>query len=66
MIIEKNRERGQDLFLCFIDYSKAFNTVVHENLWNDMHVMGFPMHIITLLKNMYGQQKAAESCVQKH
>ena len=59
MIIEKNRERGQDLFLCFIDYSKAFDTVVHEKLWNGMHVMSFPTHIITLLKNMYDQQKAA-------
>ena len=59
MIIEKNRERGNDLFLCFIDYAKAFDTVVHEALWNDMQEMGFPTHIILLLKTMYDQQKAA-------
>ena len=59
MIIEKNRERGNDLFLCFIDYAKAFETVVHETLWNDMRAMGFQTHIILLLKTMYDQQKAA-------
>ena len=33
MILEKNRERGIDVFRCFIDYSKAFVTVAHEILW---------------------------------
>ncbi|XP_063587729.1 uncharacterized protein LOC134764980 [Penaeus indicus] len=59
MILEKNRERGIDVFLCFIDYSKAFDTVAHDNLWNNMYTMGFPTHIILLLKSMYEQQTAA-------
>ena len=56
MVIEKN---GKDLVLCFIDYKKAFGMVLHDILWNAMHEMGFPMHIIVLLKNLYNQQKAA-------
>ena len=30
LIIEKNREYGRDIFLCFIDYSKAFDMVSQE------------------------------------
>ena len=47
------------MFLCFIDYSKAFYTVAHDILWNDMHKMGFPTRIILLIKTLYDQQKAA-------
>ena len=59
MILEKNRERGIDVFLCFIDYSKAFDTVAHNILWCVMKNMGFPIHIIQLLKALYDQQKVA-------
>ena len=59
VVLEKNRERGNDVFLCFIDYSKAFDTVAHDILWNDMHNMGFPTHIILLIKALYDQQQAA-------
>ena len=36
------RERGNDVFLCFIDYSKAFDAVAHDIFWVDMHKMGVP------------------------
>ena len=32
--------------------------VIHEELWNNMESMGFPEHIILLLKAMYDEQKA--------
>ena len=59
MVIEKNREHQRDLHLCFIDYSKAFDTVDHDILWNNMNDMNFPKHIIQLIKAMYDQQQAA-------
>ena len=61
MVLEKNRERerGNYVFLCFIDYSKAFDTVAHDIPWNDMHRMGFPTHLILLIKALYDQQRAA-------
>ena len=58
MIIEKNREQTKNVYLCFIDYRKAFDTVVHEILWHEMKQMGFPTHIIILIKNLYEQQQA--------
>ncbi|MCT5353383.1 reverse transcriptase family protein [Pseudomonas aeruginosa] len=59
LIIEKNREHQKDLYLCFIDYVKAFDTVDHDILWNNMNDMKFPKHIIQLIKAMYDQQQAA-------
>ena len=41
IIVEKNRERGIGMFLCFIDYSKAFDTVAHDSLWYAMKNLGF-------------------------
>ena len=59
LIIEKNREFGNDIFLCFIDYSKAFDMVSHEILWITMKRMGFSLHIIDLIRSLYSKQKAA-------
>ena len=59
LIIEKNREYGRDIYLCFIDYSKAFDMVSHELLWMTMERMGFSSHIIDLIKTLYNKQKAA-------
>ena len=59
MLLEKNREVGTDVYLCFIDYRKAFDTVVQEVLWNVMTDMGFPIHKIDLIRNLYISQKAA-------
>ena len=57
-IIEKCREHRHPLYLCFIDYSKAFDCVSHSQLWNTMAKMGFPSHIIELIQNLYHDQKA--------
>ena len=32
-IIEKAREFQKNIYLCFINYSKAFDCVDHNNLW---------------------------------
>ena len=49
----------KNIFLCFIDYSKAFDMVSHTVLWNTMSNMGFSEHIIDLIRMMYSEQKAA-------
>ena len=33
MIIEKEREFQKNIYFYFIDYSKAFDCVVHNKLW---------------------------------
>jgi len=59
MVTEKCREHNKKLYLCFIDYSKAFDMVDHNVLWRKMSDMGFLQHIVLLLKTMYEEQKAA-------
>ena len=38
---------------CFIDYTKAFDCVNHNKLWNILKEMGMPNHLICLLRNLY-------------
>ena len=59
IIMEKCREYNIPLYMCFIDYAKAFDCVCHQLLWKDMHQMGFPVHIIKLLEHLYSNQEAA-------
>ena len=59
IIMEKYKEYNIPLYMCFIDYAKAFDCVNHQLLWQDMHKMGFPVHIIELLEHLYKNQEAA-------
>ena len=49
LIIQKCREFNQSLFTCFVDYTKAFDSVEHQQLWNGMREMGFPKRIVSLI-----------------
>ena len=51
-------EFQQPLFLCFIDYSKAFDCVQHQKLWRVMQEMGFSTHLIVLIRSLYDGQEA--------
>ena len=58
MLIEKYREFNRPLYMTFIDYRKAFDSVNHNRLWKIMYDMGFSTHLIRLIKNLYETQKA--------
>jgi hypothetical protein len=57
-IMERQREFGQEVHVCFIDYSKAFDCVNHAAMWNTLKEMGIPIHLIMLLKSLYADQEA--------
>lgn len=59
MVIGENREHGKNLFLCFIDYTKAFDKVAYDILRKIMNDMGFLEHITLFLKAIYNEQKTA-------
>ena len=44
------------IFFCFIDYTKAFDCVDHNKLWQILKQMGIPDHVICLLRNLYADQ----------
>ena len=52
-IIEKAREFQKNIYFCFIDYAKAFDTVDHNKLWKILKEMGIPDHLTCLLRNLY-------------
>ena len=44
-IIEKAREFQRNFYFCFIDYTKAFDCVDHNELWKILKEMGIPDHL---------------------
>ena len=52
-IMEKAREFQKNIYFCFIDYAKAFDSVDHNKLWNILNEMGMPDNITFLLRNLY-------------
>ena len=57
-IIKKAREFQKNIYLCFIDYGKAFDCVNHNKLWKIFQKMGILDHLTCLLRNLYAGQKA--------
>ena len=49
----KNQELQKNIFFCFIDYAKAFDSVDHNKLWKILQEMGIPDHLSCLLRNLY-------------
>jgi len=40
--LERAMEYGKTIFMCFIDYSKAFDCIDHSRLWSTLRSMGVP------------------------
>ena len=57
-IMEKAREFQKNIYFCFIDYNKALDCVDHNKLWEVLKELGFPDHIICLLRNLNVGQEA--------
>ena len=57
-IIEKAREFQKNIYVCFINYAKAFVFVDHDKLWKALTEMGIPDHLTCLLRNLYARQEA--------
>ena len=57
-IMEKAREFQKNIYFCFIDYAKAFDSVNHNKLWKILKEMGIADHLTWLLRNLYAGQEA--------
>ena len=57
-IITKAKEFQKNIYFCFIDYAKAFDSVDHNKLWKILKEMGLPDHLTCLLRNLYVGQEA--------
>lgn len=57
ILIEKAREHYTPMYLCFVDYEKAFNNVKCPKLWPVLTEMGVPLHLVTLIGRLYGDSR---------
>ena len=46
---KKSRKFQENIYFCFIDYARAFDTVDYNKLWKILKNMGIPDHLTCLL-----------------
>ena len=56
-IIERARDFQKNIYFCFIDYAKAFDSVDQSKLWKTLQEMGIP-DVTCLLRNLHAGQGA--------
>ena len=56
--IIKSKRVPENLYFCFIDYTKAYDYVYHNKLWKNLQEMEIPDHLTCLLRNLYSGQEA--------
>jgi len=52
---KKQESSRKNIYVCFIDYAKAFDCVDHNKPWK-IQEMGIPDHLTCLLRNLYAVQ----------
>ena len=57
-IIAEARKFQKNIYLCFVDYTKASDCVDHNKLWKALKEMGIADHLTRLLRNRYAGQEA--------
>ena len=57
-VIQKVLAQKQKLYCAFIDYEKAFDTVIHDALWIKLVQSGISSKMLTMLKSLYANVKA--------
>ena len=55
---KKQESSRKNIYFCFIDYAKDFNSEDHNKLWKILQEMGIPDHLTHLLRNLYAGQEA--------
>ena len=57
-IIIKAREFYKNIYFCFIDYAKTFDSVDYNKPWKILQEMGIPDHLTCFLINLHAGQEA--------
>lgn len=58
-IIEQTVEWNASVYICFIDYQKAFDSVYRETLWRITGSYGIPPKLVRMVQAMYKGSKCA-------
>ncbi len=57
-LLEKSREQHKDLYVAFIDLSKAFDTINRELLWKNLFKLGVPPKFLSILQQLHDGMQA--------
>lgn len=57
-IIEKYNEYNLTYYIAFIDYSKAFDSLIHGKIWKALKEQGIQLKYIRLIKQVYSHSMA--------
>ena len=57
-IQEKCREQNQDLYVVFVDLTKAFDTVNRDALWHVLKKLGCPEKFVNVVKSLHDGMEA--------
>ncbi|KAG7301329.1 hypothetical protein JYU34_014259 [Plutella xylostella] len=52
-LIEKTKEYGKTLYICFIDFTKAFDSLEYSAIWQALLDQGVDMKYVEILHNLY-------------
>ena len=55
---QKSNRILENIYLHFIDYAKAFDSMDHNKLWKILKEVGISDHLTCLLRNLYAGQEA--------
>ena len=55
---KEESSRKKNIYFCFTDYAKAFDSVDHNKLWKILQEVGIPDYLTCLLRNLYASQEA--------
>ena len=55
IIVEQSMEFGSSLYINFVDYEKAFDSLDRDTLWKLLRHYSIPEKTITLIRNTYGE-----------
>ena len=59
MLLQKKVAANTPIYIAFIDYRKAFDSVSHQKMSRTLLEMGFPSHIAAIVQALYISHKAA-------
>ena len=48
----KSKRVQENIYVCFMDYAKAFDGADHNKLWKILKEMGIPDHLTCLLRTL--------------
>lgn len=58
-LIQKYNEYNKQIYIAFIDYSKAFDSLRHQYIWRSLEQQGVQSNYIEILKSIYKSSKAS-------